>query len=53
MKLNTLIGNVPGVVRRIGDMEVEIGQLCVDSRKAAPGAGALTHRTVTYRPLSL
>ena len=38
MKLNTLIGNVPGVVRRIGDMEVEIGQLCVDSRKSAPGA---------------
>ncbi len=38
MKLKTLIGNVPGVVRTTGDMEVEIGQLCVDSRRSAPGA---------------
>ena len=38
MKLNTLIGNIPGKVRTIGNMDVEIDQLCVDSRKAAPGA---------------
>ena len=38
MKLKTLIGNIPGRVRTIGDMDVEIEQLCVDSRKAAPGA---------------
>ena len=38
MKLKNLIENIPGVVQTIGDMEVEIGQLCVDSRKSAPGA---------------
>ncbi len=38
MKLKTLINNIPGVVRTTGDMQVEIDQLCVDSRKSAPGA---------------
>lgn len=38
MKLNALIGTIPGKVRTIGSMDVEIDSLCVDSRKAAPGA---------------
>ena len=37
MKLNALIGKVPGKVRPIGNMDVEITSLCVDSRKAEPG----------------
>ncbi len=38
MKLNALIGKIPGKVQTIGDMDVEITSLCVDSRKAGPGA---------------
>ena len=38
MKLKALIGNVPDIVCTTGNMDVEIGELCVDSRKAAPGA---------------
>ena len=38
MKLNALIGRIPGKVETIGDMGLEIEALCVDSRKAAPGA---------------
>ena len=38
MKLSALIGCVPGRVETIGNMEVEIAGLCVDSRRAAPGA---------------
>ena len=39
MKLSALIGKVPGAVSAIGNIdEVEIASLCVDSRRAAPGA---------------
>lgn len=38
MKLSALIGRIPGKVCAMGCMEVEIDRLCVDSRKAAPGA---------------
>ena len=38
MKLNALIGRIPGEVRTTGNMDVEIQSLCVDSRRAAPGA---------------
>ena len=38
MKLNALIEKVPGQVQTFGDMDVEIASLCVDSRKAQPGA---------------
>lgn len=38
MKLNTLIKNVPGIVKLRGDMDAEIAVLCTDSRKVAPGA---------------
>lgn len=39
MKLNTLIGKVPGKVRTIGNIEnVEISSICSDSRKVSPGA---------------
>ena len=38
MKLRALIGKIPGTVNTFGDMDVEIRELCVDSRKAAPGA---------------
>lgn len=38
MKLNALIGKIPGKVETIGDVSLEIEGLCVDSRKAAPGA---------------
>ena len=38
MKLDRLIGKIPGEVAVYGDTDVEISGLCVDSRKAAPGA---------------
>lgn len=38
MKLNALIGKIPGKVQTFGNMDVEIASLCVDSRKAGPGA---------------
>lgn len=38
MKLNTLVGNVPGKIRIIGNEEVEILSLCSDSRQVKPGA---------------
>ena len=39
MKLNALIGSVPGKVSVFGNIEgLEIESLCVDSRKATPGA---------------
>ena len=38
MKLNALIGKIPGKVQTLGNMDVEIKSLCVDSRKAEDGA---------------
>ena len=38
MKLNALLGKIPGEVRTFGDTDLEIASLCVDSRKATPGA---------------
>ena len=38
MKLNALIGAIPGKVQTFGDMDAEIASLCIDSRKAEPGA---------------
>ena len=38
MKLNAMIGKIPGKVSVFGDGEIEIRELCADSRKAAPGA---------------
>ena len=38
MKLNALIGAIPGKVQTFGDMDVEIASLCIDSRKVEPGA---------------
>ena len=38
MKLKALIANLPGGIETSGDMDIEISELCVDSRKAAPGA---------------
>ena len=38
MKLKTLVGNVPGKVRIIGNEETEILSLCSDSRQVKPGA---------------
>lgn len=37
MKLNDLIGTIPGEVRIIGDQNTEVLNLCIDSRKVAPG----------------
>ena len=38
MKLSALIGNIPGKVCQIGNMDAEVESLCVDSRKAGPGS---------------
>lgn len=38
MKLNALIGKIPGKVIVFGDADVEIASLCVDSRRAEPDA---------------
>ncbi len=38
MKLNALIGKIPGKVQTLGNTEVEIASLCIDSRKVEPGA---------------
>ncbi|MDO4356670.1 MAG: UDP-N-acetylmuramoyl-L-alanyl-D-glutamate--2,6-diaminopimelate ligase [Clostridia bacterium] len=38
MKLEKLIQNLPGMIRCIGDQNVDVDSLCMDSRKAAPGA---------------
>ena len=38
MKLKALIGRIPGKVETFGNMDVEIASLCVDSRRAEPGA---------------
>ena len=38
MTLAALIGNIPGIIQTTGNMDIEIRDLCVDSRKAAPGA---------------
>ena len=38
MKLEQLIGRIPGKITVYGDAGVDIRELCVDSRKAAPGA---------------
>lgn len=38
MKLKTLVGNVPGKIRIIGNEETEILSLCSDSRQVKPGA---------------
>ena len=37
MKLKALIGRIPGEVSTKGNTDVEISELCVDSRRAAPG----------------
>ena len=38
MKLNALIGRIPGEVSTKGNTDIEISELCVDSRRATPGA---------------
>ena len=38
MKLNALIGRIPGEVSTKGNTDIEIAELCVDSRRATPGA---------------
>ena len=39
MKLNALIGRIPGRLEAIGDIEnTEITALCIDSRRVCPGA---------------
>ncbi len=38
MKLKALIGRIPGEVSTKGNTDVEISELCVDSRRATPGA---------------
>ena len=38
MKLKALIGRIPGEVSTKGNADIEISELCVDSRRAAPGA---------------
>ena len=37
MKLNELVGTIPGEVRIIGNQDVEIGNVCADSRKVQRG----------------
>ncbi|MGN0183995.1 MAG: Mur ligase domain-containing protein, partial [Aristaeellaceae bacterium] len=37
MRLNELTGSVPGKVRIIGDQDIEIRNICGDSRKVQPG----------------
>ncbi|MBQ3479575.1 MAG: UDP-N-acetylmuramoyl-L-alanyl-D-glutamate--2,6-diaminopimelate ligase [Clostridia bacterium] len=38
MKLKALIGRIPGEVSTKGNTDVEISELCVDSKRATPGA---------------
>jgi len=38
MKLKALIGRIPGEVSTKGNTDVEISELCVDSRRVTPGA---------------
>ncbi len=38
MKLNALIGKIPGKVQTFGNMDVEIASLCIDSRRVEVGA---------------
>jgi len=38
MKLKTLVGKIPGLVSIIGNEDVEILSLCLDSRQVKPGA---------------
>ncbi len=38
MKLKALIGKIPGKVSTKGNIDVDITELCVDSRRATPGA---------------
>ena len=38
MKLKALIGKIPGKVSTKGNIDVDIAELCVDSRRAIPGA---------------
>ncbi|MBQ3303177.1 MAG: UDP-N-acetylmuramoyl-L-alanyl-D-glutamate--2,6-diaminopimelate ligase [Clostridia bacterium] len=38
MKLKALIGRIPGEVSTKGNADVEISELCVDSKRATPGA---------------
>ena len=37
MKLSELVGTIPGEIRIIGDRDVDIKNVCVDSRKVQPG----------------
>ena len=37
MKLNVLTGTVPGQVRIVGDQDIEISNICIDSRKVQKG----------------
>lgn len=37
MKLNDLTGTIPGKVRIIGDQNTDVLNICIDSRKVAPG----------------
>jgi len=38
MKLKALIGRIPGEVSTRGNTDIEISELCVDSKRATPGA---------------
>ena len=38
MKLKALIGRIPGKVSTRGNTDIEISELCVDSKRATPGA---------------
>ena len=38
MKLKALIGRIPGEVSTKGNTDIEISELCVDSKRATPGA---------------
>ena len=38
MKLKALIGKIPGKISTKGNMDVDIAELCADSRRATPGA---------------
>ena len=37
MKLNELTGTIPGKVRIIGNQDIEIKNICADSRRVQPG----------------
>ena len=38
MKLELLIAQVPGIIEKVGCTDVEITDICIDSRKVTSGA---------------